>query len=362
MADTWLTIEQAAVTLNLSVRTINRHINAGKLQSRLHEGRREVLVSLPTPAADTRASDERETFDEPPERTDRSERSDKWADRPEPVSVRGVGVGSGGATPFSAEQVSASAEPMENQPNFVFGGPGGAPVGHVGIEAETMLALADQAADKVDLAISAFQTLARTAENQRANSQKSARFAWAAVSVMIFGVIGAVGWTSHYLTKTTVENLDLHNKLSDAQTTLRSVTEQSQTQQDKLGTQLDKTGEELTRTREELAHLKGQLEGAALAEARAAATSRPSLAVTPAPAPSPSPTPAPSPAPASGAPGAVAAAAQIPSANPSAVPAPATQPGVRTPAGGNVHPFTQPTYPPSAPQRNMGLVGTRDRD
>src|SRR4051812_3060479 len=319
MADTWLTIEQAAVTLNLSVRTINRHINAGKLQSRLHEGRREVLVSLATSVADAAPADERDTVAERAERAERADRSDKWADKPEPVNVRGVGVGSGGATPFSAEQVN------DNAPNFVFGGSlGGAPVGHGGIEAETMLALADQAADKVDLAISAFQTLARTAENQRATSQKSARFAWAAVSVMVLGVIGAVGWTSHYLTKTTVENLDLHNKLSDARATLNTVTEQSQTQQEKLGTQLDKTGEELTRTREELAHLKGTLEGAAQAEARASATSRPSLAVVPAPSPSPAPAPAPGPAaapaqaPTPGAASAVAAAPQLPSADPSA--------------------------------------------
>ena len=47
MADTWLTIEQAAVALGLSVRTVNRHIVAGKIQSRLNDGRREVLVDMP---------------------------------------------------------------------------------------------------------------------------------------------------------------------------------------------------------------------------------------------------------------------------------------------------------------------------
>src|SRR4051812_45580467 len=46
MADTWLTIEQAAVALGLSVRTVNRHIVAGKIQSRLNDGRREVLVDM----------------------------------------------------------------------------------------------------------------------------------------------------------------------------------------------------------------------------------------------------------------------------------------------------------------------------
>src|SRR5688500_2939461 len=58
MADTWLTIEQAAVTLGLSVRTVNRHIHAGKIQSRLHDGRREVLVRIPDDAADEPADAE----------------------------------------------------------------------------------------------------------------------------------------------------------------------------------------------------------------------------------------------------------------------------------------------------------------
>src|SRR5215212_5155560 len=57
MADTWLTIEQAAVALGLSVRTVNRHIVAGKIQSRLNDGRREVLVDMPEDASDASADD-----------------------------------------------------------------------------------------------------------------------------------------------------------------------------------------------------------------------------------------------------------------------------------------------------------------
>src|SRR3954454_3103153 len=58
MTDSWQTIEQAAVSLRLSVRTVNRHISAGKLQSRLtSEGRREVLVRLPDTPAAQRADD-----------------------------------------------------------------------------------------------------------------------------------------------------------------------------------------------------------------------------------------------------------------------------------------------------------------
>src|SRR5687768_10511397 len=56
MADTWLTIEQAAVTLGLSVRTVNRHIVAGKLPSRLQDGRRDVLVQTPADKSDAVSS------------------------------------------------------------------------------------------------------------------------------------------------------------------------------------------------------------------------------------------------------------------------------------------------------------------
>src|SRR5690242_18609983 len=46
---TWQTVEQAAVVLGLSVRTVNRHISAQKLKSRLIDGRREVFVANPEP-------------------------------------------------------------------------------------------------------------------------------------------------------------------------------------------------------------------------------------------------------------------------------------------------------------------------
>src|SRR3954469_15833651 len=65
MADTWLTIEQAAVALGLSVRTVNRHIVAGKIPSRLQDGRREVLVQTPSDKTNPMSATDR-GFDDSP--------------------------------------------------------------------------------------------------------------------------------------------------------------------------------------------------------------------------------------------------------------------------------------------------------
>src|SRR5688500_7647911 len=112
MAETWLTIEQAAVALGLSVRTVNRHIVAGKIQSRLQDGRREVLVSMPDENASAPPSDA------PP------------------------------ASPFAADSAPRDSQTVD------------VPSASPAFDPETILALADNAAEKAELAISAYQALA----------------------------------------------------------------------------------------------------------------------------------------------------------------------------------------------------------
>ena len=51
MAYIWQTVEQAAVTLDISTRTIARRIAKGELESRLNSGRREVYICAPDFAA-----------------------------------------------------------------------------------------------------------------------------------------------------------------------------------------------------------------------------------------------------------------------------------------------------------------------
>src|SRR3954447_4346028 len=49
MAYEWQSVEEAAVTLGVSTRTLHRRISKGEVETRLEDGRREVLVCLPDP-------------------------------------------------------------------------------------------------------------------------------------------------------------------------------------------------------------------------------------------------------------------------------------------------------------------------
>jgi hypothetical protein len=199
MNDNWMTIEQAAVTLGLSVRTVNRHITAGKLESRLNDGRREVSIDLPQGRAAAAAG----------------------------AASTGSSFAGGGSTDLAA-------------PDY-----------------ETVLALADNAADKADMAVSAFQTLARSADERIGSTRRAAAVAWSLVGVMTIGALVSVGWTSHKLTRAAVETRHLHEQVS-------SVTA--------IATSTDEECNDLRRAlaaaREEAARAEGQL--AAHAERRLA--------------------------------------------------------------------------------------------
>src|SRR5215211_3468685 len=184
MADTWLTIEQAAVALGLSVRTVNRHIVANKIQSRLNEGRREVLVSMP---------------DEPT--------ADDPSAGPTPFAAERLTIDSQGAD--YARQASDYARQASDHVRQVSEGTLNASP----IDPTTVLALADNAAEKAELAISAYQTLARSTDTQFRSVRRSARVAWGAVAVMAAGISVAVGWTTHHLTKAQVEGQHLQQQV-----------------------------------------------------------------------------------------------------------------------------------------------------
>ena len=153
----WITIEQAAVTLGLSVRTVNRHITAGKLQSRLQDGRREVLIESTTHTVDGHAS---------------------------------AGVG----------QITIDSD-IDNSDTAV-------------VDYETVLALADNAADKAELAVSAYQTLARSADERIRHTRRLSYAAWGLVAAMTVLAIGSVGWTSHKLTRAAVEAEHLRQQVN----------------------------------------------------------------------------------------------------------------------------------------------------
>lgn len=154
MNDNWITIEQAAVSLGLSVRTVNRHITAGKLPSRLNEGRREVRIEMPDVTS------------------------------AEAGAAAQGGIASVGPTDLAA-------------PDY-----------------ETVLALADNAADKADLAVSAYQNLAHSAHERIHATRRAANVAWCLVGVLTVAAIVSVGWTSHEITRASVEAQHLHQQVS----------------------------------------------------------------------------------------------------------------------------------------------------
>jgi hypothetical protein len=162
----WMNIEQAAVTLGLSVRTVNRHINAGKLQSRLAEGRREVLMDGPDAAAGV---------PQPPSGQ-------------QPVNIP--------SDLTDASTWTGVAEPMS-----------------AAIDHETVLALADNAADKAELAVSAYQALARTADERVHSSRRLLNAAWVLVGVMSIFAFISLGWTTNKLTRAAVEHETLQKQV-----------------------------------------------------------------------------------------------------------------------------------------------------
>jgi hypothetical protein len=160
------------------VRTVNRHITAGKLQSRLQDGRREVLIesaTAGTPAS--RAADNRNSN-------------------------------------FTGEIIEEDGSATTRQQ--AGGYTGGA--SDSGVDYETVLALADNAADKAELAVAAYQTLAKNADERvRANRRLSA-VSWSLVAALAMIAIVSVGWTSHRLTRAVDETASLQRQVTAVST------------------------------------------------------------------------------------------------------------------------------------------------
>src|SRR5688572_33086679 len=68
MATAWQTLEEAALTLGISSRTLHRRIVKGEFETRLENGRREVLIAIPespdvSDMSDTSVTDAESTTD-----------------------------------------------------------------------------------------------------------------------------------------------------------------------------------------------------------------------------------------------------------------------------------------------------------
>lgn len=297
MPETWLSIEQAAVALGLSVRTVNRHIAANKLESRLTDGRREVKVALrqsalsnaqkwvtatdtePAPFADgcpltpPSAGEAASDFGEPaPSAVEGRSRAAVSSAAPVPEPTVASRPGTFGPTPhYPGAPSVTNPHPSDAAP-----APSAAQPTVSTYDSQMVLALADSAAQKAELAVGAYQVLARTAVTQVEATRRGARIAWSLVGVMAVGVVAAVGWTTHRLTRVEVESRHLHDRVNEA-TALA----------DNVSADREALRQELAEAREQAARVEGQLTALsdaqrrealrAAARASAAPTTRPTI-------------------------------------------------------------------------------------
>lgn len=259
MAEVWQTIEQAAVTLGLSVRTVNRHITGGKLQSRLFEGRREVLVSVTSEDESTKKV-RREASARPTQadalvaevtQSAQHERQPSEHTSAQPGVNFTIGAS---ATAASSDASSvdhgyaAAAGPVYESVRRAMSA---ADADQKPLDFRTMLTLADSADDKASLAVAAYQTLARASELQVQSLRRTALGAWAAVGVLATGAIIAVGWGTYRLTSAEGTSAYLRTQVTEQKAEISQLAGE----RDKAQQQLTQLQIESARLQDRLAHL-----------------------------------------------------------------------------------------------------------
>ena len=164
MAYAWQSVEEAALTLGVSSRTLHRRISKGEVETRLENGRREVLVCLPDP--------EPENEDQPADTS-----SDELAVSPEPATAMVV--------------------------------------------AQQQIALAHEKVRRTELALTAFQETSLILQREASRTRLSARFAWIALALCSVGVYVAVGWTATKVTQAEAQKKYLNQQLGGVETEVR---------------------------------------------------------------------------------------------------------------------------------------------
>lgn len=229
MAEAWQTIEEAALTLGISTRTLHRRISKEEFQTRLHGGRREVLVRLP--------------------------------EMPMSAGVTGSGVhggqagqGMSGSAGYGMGQVSTGAgeagdaDGYGNQQGDLSGGPDRVSAnGRSTVQATvtgtadgddedagTMLALTEDRLRRTDLAIFAYQQSVSTAMAEARRVRTSARVAWGAASVLATVLVVVSIWATHRLTASEAQVHRSEADINQLRTDMTSVADMADSRQKAL--------------------------------------------------------------------------------------------------------------------------------
>jgi uncharacterized protein HemX len=127
------------------------------------------------------------------------------------------------------------------------------------------LARADNAADKAELAVNAYQNLARSIELQAHSARRGAKVAWSIVAVLAVAGGVAAWWTTKNVTEAEMKADELQRQ---AQTATKSAQENS--------AELERLRARLSNAEQKAAHAEGRAEVLEQAQSRKPATA-PSL-------------------------------------------------------------------------------------
>ncbi len=203
MATAWQTVEEAALTLGISSRTLHRRIARNELETRLENGRREVLVTLP---------------DAPPSTASAA------ADAPS----------------FEISQSASANSPTTDMSEAV---------------SQTMLALHEDRIRRTDLAIMAYQQSITQAAREVRRTRAGSRWAWATASAAIIALCLGATWATHRLSRSQAQ-VDMLNYSLQQLSTEANV---KSMEADKLKGETEKLRTDVENARVSTAKVEGQL-------------------------------------------------------------------------------------------------------
>jgi outer membrane murein-binding lipoprotein Lpp len=193
MANIWQTMEEAALTLGVSSRTLHRRITKGEVETRLQNGRREVLVDVPAPLSAPEES----------------------------------------VSPHPAPSVSHPAD----EPAWS------------GDAQPAILALHEDRLRRTDLAIVAYQQSVTVAAMEARRWRTGARIAWSVAGAAVIALFLTVVWSTHRLTAASAQV----DTLSEQVQTLATRTDTQSTAAERFRQQAETARIDAARAQGELA-------------------------------------------------------------------------------------------------------------
>jgi hypothetical protein len=156
MATAWQTLEEAALTLGISSRTLHRRLAKGEFQTRLENNRREVLITIAEP-----------------EIPDVSAAADEL--------------------PAGAQEDVQAASDMSVDPD---------PSADMSADVQTtLLALHEDRIRRTDLAIMAYQQSVNVTAADARRAHVASRLAWGATAALTTALFLAITWATHRVTR-----------------------------------------------------------------------------------------------------------------------------------------------------------------